>query len=245
MMTKKNYNYKIVLKKGYEIIARALESGQSLNKTKKELTNLVNSFSGITRNERYMIWSEFYKLVRVARHDENWQKKISMRKHYDAVLRACRKADRQKKLRDKRRQVREQLDSTEYIFYMSSVHQKPAEDHKDWQGVIFVDRFWRQKVKGTDYYAVLSYIKNHKTLTVQQIMKEPVYLTTRPNCKHYFIPLDTYTVLHNSQKKLAERHTVKLYTAEEYYDVRRKIFERLDSIVPCKEFKDKQKKIGV
>lgn len=241
-MMKKNYNYKIIMKKGYEIIARALDEGTSLNKVKKELTAFVNSFSGITRNERYEIWQEFYKLVRAARHDENWQKKISLRKSYDAVLRVARRVDRKKKLREKRALVREQLDSQEHIFYICSVHQKPAEDHKDYQGQIFVDRFWRQKVKGTDYYAVLSYIKNHNTVTVQQIMKKPVYLTTRPNCKHFFIPLDTYTVLHNSQKKLAEKHRVPLYTAEDYYDLRSRVFSSLNNLLPCEEF---EKKIGV
>lgn len=239
---KKNYNYKIIMKKGYEIIVRALDEGKSLNKVKKELTAFVNSFSGITRNEKYEIWQEFYKLVRAARHDENWQKKISLRKSYDAVLKVVRRVERKKKLREKRALVREQLDSQEYIFYICSVHQKPAEDHKDYQGQIFVDRFWRQKVKGTDYYAVLSYIKNHKTITVQQIMKEPVYLTTRPNCKHFFIPLDTYTVLHTSQKKLAEKHRVKMYTAEEYYDLRSRVFSSLNNLLPCSEF---EKKIGV
>ena len=230
------------MKKGFEIIVRALESGQSLNKTKKELMDFVNSYSGLNRNERYELWNIFYKVVRSARHDENWQRKISLRKTYDTVLKTARRVDRKKKLREKRHEVKKQLDNKDYIFYISSVHQKPADDHKDWQGVIFVDRFWRQKVKGTDYYAVLSYIKNHKTLTVQQIMKEPVYLTTRPNCKHYFIPLDTYTVLHTSQKNLAERHTVKVYTTEEYFDLRSKVYERLNNIVPCSEFK---KKIGV
>lgn len=242
MMTKKNYNYKYAIKKGFEIIARAIENGTSLSKLKKELTSFVNSFYGITRNERYELWSTLYNIARACKSDENWKHRLSLRKTYDTVLKTARRVDRKKKLREKRALVREQLDNNEYIFFICSVHQKPAEDHKDYQGQIFVDRFWRQKIKGTDYYAVLSYIKNHRVVTVQQIMKEPVYLTTRPNCKHYFIPLDTYTVLHTSQKKLAEKHRVPLYTAEDYYNLRSKVYDNLNGIVPCKEF---EKKIGV
>ena len=241
-MMKKNYNYKYAVKKGFEIVARALEQGKSLTKIKKELTEFVNSFSGITRNEKYQLWSTLYGIARAAKSDENWQKRLSLRKTYDTVLKTARKVDRQKKLREKRQVVKEQLNSNEHIFFICSVHQHPAEDHKDYQGQIFVDRFWRQKVSGMQYYAVLSYIKNHNTVTVQQIMKEPVYLTTRPYCKHYFIPLDTYTVLHTSQKKLAERHRVPLYTVEDYYNLRSNVYDNLNNIVPCSEF---EKKIGV
>lgn len=239
---KKNYNSKSLMKSGFSLLCRALDQGLSMNKFKVYLRNFVNSYYGLNRPERYDLYNELYVLYRAARNNPDWHKKLALRSTYDQVLRVARRVERQKKTRDKQSTVRMYLQNPNQIFFLCSIHDHPAEDHKMWQGLIYVDRFWRQKVSGQMYYAVLSYIKNRKIQTIQWVMHDPVWMTTRPNCKHFFIPLDTATVLHTSPKALLERHRYKFYTVDDYYDLRSDVYGILNSITPCSEFEKKAKR---
>lgn len=90
------------------------------------------------------------------------------------------------------------------VFYLLSWHNKPATDHAPYQGKIYVDKYWKSVTN--DNHKIRSYIRNHNTLTVQDIIKEPVYMLTRPYCRHRFIPLDNSEVLNNSLNKVKELH---------------------------------------
>lgn len=94
------------------------------------------------------------------------------------------------------------------VFYMSSTHSNPAKDHADWQGRIFVDRYWKMTLEGQPdvQKKVAAYIRNHDVITVQEVCGEPVYLITRPYCKHFMIELDTDEVLGNSVNKIQKDH---------------------------------------
>lgn len=85
------------------------------------------------------------------------------------------------------------------IFYVCSKHVAPAKDHKDWQGKIYVDRFWRAILKSTDREWMIPqverYIVENDVKTIQWVMGPPVWLTTRPFCRHWFAPVLTSTVL--------------------------------------------------
>ena len=69
------------------------------------------------------------------------------------------------------------------IFYVASRHADSAEDHKDWQGKIYVDRYWHNY--DTDG-SIARYIKENDIRTVQWVTGKPVWFITRPNCRHYF-----------------------------------------------------------
>lgn len=117
------------------------------------------------------------------------------------------------------------------VFYMCSIHSNPAKDHKDWQGMIYVDRYWKSILEGQPdvQKKVAAYIRNHDTKTVQEICGEPVYMITRPYCKHFFIELDTEEVLGNSVNKIRKNHpeakvkTHNVYYRKKYYRLREKI----------------------
>lgn len=117
------------------------------------------------------------------------------------------------------------------VFYMSSIHSNPAKDHAAWQGVIYVDRYWRSITDDDPELQkkVAAYIRNHDTLTVQEIIGEPVYLITRPYCKHFFIALDTDEVLGNGLKKIQRDHpeahtrSHNVYYRKKYYRLRERI----------------------
>lgn len=242
---KRKYNYKNLIKRGFIYINKAVENKYYLKQISSDLRELVNSYSGLNRNERYWLYEELYTLARKAKSSgEKWQETLSRRSNYDAVLSTARKVKRNSELRAKRQALYEAMHTEGVIFFLCSYHNNPADDHKDYQGHIFVDKFYRTKVPGRLYYAVNSYIKNHNIQTVQEIMGPPVYLCVRPYCKHYFIGLDTSTVLHNSRSKLVKEYgTTKevLYTEDEYYDLRSKVYEQLDKRSPCKAYKNKIK----
>lgn len=113
------------------------------------------------------------------------------------------------------------------VFYLLSSHSNPALGHAPYQGQIFVDRFWKSTTDGDK--RIQAYIRNHDTQTVQQIMKAPVYMITRPYCKHYFVSLDTEEVLNNGLKKVRQNHpeaqvrTHNINYRKKYYRLRGQI----------------------
>lgn len=236
----KNYNYKGLVRQSFYTITRALESGENLTSIKQQLRDLVNSYSGLTRDERYDLYQAAYKVARAAKSSSDWSKTLSLRRNYDAVLSAGRRVYASQELRIKKNVVRAHPES---IFFLCSKHNSPADDHKDYQGKIYVDRFWRTKVSGSEYTAVLQYIKDNDIVTVQEIMGEPVWLTTRKYCRHILIPVPINEVLEKTNKELLneynEKHGEK-YTPEKYYALRSKIYSEINNIHPCKWFKEKK-----
>lgn len=99
---------------------------------------------------------------------------------------------------------------TPTIFYLCSYHQLPALDHAEYQGKIYVDRMWRSVVRGSASAAlegqIEGYLRKHEIKRLQWVIGGPVYLTTRPHCKHYFVPLATSEVLTSSIKAIKSRH---------------------------------------
>lgn len=239
-MEKRTFSYKRATQRIFLYLADSLEKGKSLQRISEGLRNIVNSYFELNRNEKYRIYLDSYNLARAARTSGDWKSKLTEKQSFDKVVTGCRVAKSKSNLRHKKWSVRAELRSGEHIFFICSVHEKPAEDHADYQGLIYVDRFWREKVPGNLYYSVLSYIKNHQVVTVQEIMGAPVWLTTRPNCKHFFIPLETEQVLHRSQRNIKESIGYRKdlpWTEKEKGELRQQVFENLNRVYPCSEFK--------
>lgn len=72
------------------------------------------------------------------------------------------------------------------IFYITSFYGDCAPDHADYQGKIYVDEDWQNIAPKNRLDEIEEYITSNKIMTVQEVMDGPVYLTTRPNCRHYF-----------------------------------------------------------
>ena len=117
------------------------------------------------------------------------------------------------------------------VFYMSSMHSNPAKNHSRYQGAIYVDRFWRNTLEGDEEMKkkVAAYIRNHDTMTVQEVCGTPVYFITRPYCKHFFVELNTEEVLGASAAKIQKSHpevrekSHNIYYRKKYYMLRQKI----------------------
>lgn len=233
-MMKQNYSYKSFVRNSYSLIAYHVQKDTTLNQFSTVIRNLVNTYADINRNEKYKLYRTVLDLYRKMRRSDTVQQDLERDYNYVQVVKAARRVMRNRDIRNKQKSLREAISSTDNVFFVCSKHRKPAEDHKDYQGKIYVDRFWRTKLDLDMQKKVAAYIKNHNILTVQYITGEPVYMTTRPYCKHYFIPVSTDYVLHASYKKVVEStglHEHKWYTKEDYFNLRKKVFDNVDKIL--------------
>lgn len=235
-MTK--YGYKKALKSLFVLITKQAKEKRNLGETAKLLRSKIGQFEGLNKFEKYRIYSACYGTARVGKH-KGWEKRFATNKVFDEMFKACRGAFSAARMREKKAVLKEEMDGGETIFFLCSSHRNSAPDHEPYQGKMYIDRFWRGKVDGKDYRAVLLYVRNHDVQTVQEILGDPVYLTTRPYCKHYFIPIPTATVLGSSVRKIRSELEKKKKTTDyrqEYYEVRTAVYTELNKVAPCKEF---------
>jgi len=83
-------------------------------------------------------------------------------------------------------------------FYLASSHGDCAEDHKDYQGRLYIDRNAPEEA--------MNYARSRKLLSLQWVMDGPVYFVTRPNCRHYFVALTEEEVRGKTLKKLKRKY---------------------------------------
>ena len=91
------------------------------------------------------------------------------------------------------------------VFYVVSSHQKPQKAHEPLQGRLLVDRYWKSTLEGVggDIKAVGRFIRNRRIKTVQWAMGEPHWLLTRPNCRHFLIPVRTDVAMAGNARAMA------------------------------------------
>ena len=135
---------------------------------------------------------------------------------------------------------------SEGIFYLCSSHKNCAKGHEPFQGKIYVCEDWKNRCRdSTEKKRIRAYIRNHGCMTVEEICGEPVYMVTRPNCRHYFIRLPTEEVLGASVNKLLKSHNLVSSEPNSYeYSLYRMYYERLKMlkalrrICPCSDLEN-------
>lgn len=99
------------------------------------------------------------------------------------------------------------------VFYLCSTHSDCAQDHLLWQGRFYIDEKWRDLVKNDLVKKdIAKYIVKNNVKTYQWVIGKPVWLITRPNCRHYFKAIDTLEVLAKDVNTITRNH--KLHTKE-------------------------------
>ena len=93
------------------------------------------------------------------------------------------------------------------VFYLVSSHQHPQPAHEPLQGTVLIDRYWNVATGGDQ--RIEGFLKTHKMHTVQWAMGAPHYLISRPNCRHYLIPLRTDEVVSSTLKQIKAMHQRK------------------------------------
>ena len=126
-------------------------------------------------------------------------------------------------------------------FFLCSAHPNPAKDHAPYQGKVYYDEAWKDYVPASEQPVIRAIIRNRKMDTLQYIVGAPVYMTTRRNCKHYFINVSIDEVAHASARSLIKKHGMvmddegsvprSVLYYREYYN-RLKIEETIQKLVP-------------
>ena len=197
---------KTKIQKIYKAVYNSIKNEDNLNKFKVVLARTVQQcYPEATRREKAAMYRSALQL----------RNRGDTRRNLEQIIKSenliQRNGATRAKMKNLKTQVKESRERPEpVIFYLCSHHANPAEDHKDWEGRIYVDRFWLSTVQ--DVYddsairAVKRYIRDNDVRTIQWVTGEPVYLVSRCYCKHYFIPLNTSEVLNNSLKEVRKKH---------------------------------------
>ena len=113
------------------------------------------------------------------------------------------------------------------IFWICSSHGDSEPIHAEFQGLIYVDEKWEDMIDKADYDRVNNYIISNDIKTKQEVENGFPYLCTRPNCRHYFMPLSIEEVLGNSTDKLLkDKNMVKgEYDSQKYQDLQKQRYE--------------------
>lgn len=201
-------------------IKKARSTGRTLGYIQKEVKRQVDTLMFVTPRQKAELVRRF---MRIARGDCTEHGLGVLTKYVNFVERRSQTTAKLTNLEAKIQKARKTVEGhstghgarymapTPGVFYLCSVHTGPAADHKEWQGRIYVDRFWRNVMEGArctvdQIRGVEAYIRNHNILTVQEVVNHKPYLITRPYCRHFFIPLSTAEVLGSSLNSILKKH---------------------------------------
>ena len=93
------------------------------------------------------------------------------------------------------------------IFYLCSTHEDSALDHKPYQGKMYVTNKWRSIIKSKYLKDRIDlYIARNDVKSFEWVIDKPVYMITRPNCRHYFNVLSVEEVLNANTIDLLNKY---------------------------------------
>lgn len=133
------------------------------------------------------------------------------------------------------------------VFYLCSSHVKPAKDHAEWEGKIYVSASWEARIGPDEHDQVKEFIDQNDIRTIEWVTGDPVYMCTRPNCKHYFTPISVQDALSRSVKELLESKNMYMQDkipmsrekmAYKVYYERLKVLTYLYKMCPSGKLKD-------
>ena len=129
------------------------------------------------------------------------------------------------------------------IFFLASEHGDCATDHVNVQGKMYVDANWKSAFNPKDkkrIEEIENYIKSHNIQTVQSVIGEDAFLSTRPYCRHTFKSLTADDVMRNSYSKPASIHNSKRGKKDSFmkkrFEVKAYFDEKLKHLADSAEF---------
>ena len=103
-------------------------------------------------------------------------------------------------------------DESGVVFYICSFFGDCAKDHVDYQGKIYHADGWQAFAPKDRIDEIEAYIKAHGIMSVKQVTENDPWLTTRPNCRHYFqyISIDEVLGIKNNKDLNNKRNEMNL-----------------------------------
>jgi hypothetical protein len=90
--------------------------------------------------------------------------------------------------------VSEKARNERRVFWICSRHDDCAKDHVAWQGRYYVSEDWQSICLPEDRTRISGIIRKRGIMPLQWVEGSPVWLMTRPNCRHYFESVPTELV---------------------------------------------------
>lgn len=94
------------------------------------------------------------------------------------------------------------------IAYVCSTHQNPRKEHRELQGKMYVDRYWRDALIKAGHGGLVAEIEPivRDLMTVQEAVKGPHWLMTAPNCHHTLFPVTIEEILRYGSAEVIIAH---------------------------------------
>lgn len=115
------------------------------------------------------------------------------------------------------------------IFYLASEHADSADDHAPYQGKVYVLENWESKVADEELREkIRKFIVKNNIRTLEWVKGAPVWFNTRPNCRHYFVPITIEQAMGDINQLKKELKTKKgTYREDNYKDLKQqRYYER-------------------
>jgi hypothetical protein len=96
------------------------------------------------------------------------------------------------------------------VFYIANFYGDSADDHAEYQGKIYYDERYKSFNLSADIKTqIAEFIRRERLKSVQWVRDKPVYLTTRPNCRHTLTPISIQQALGTNPKILLNALNLK------------------------------------
>lgn len=94
---------------------------------------------------------------------------------------------------------------TQNVFYIVNFFGDCAKDHKDLQGKIYYDdRYNTFDIPKEVKEQIKNLIARKNLMSMQEAIEKPYWLTTRPNCRHRFVPITIEQAMGSEAKVLSD-----------------------------------------
>lgn len=240
-------DYKRLTKDSFLLITRSLSVEMPVSKFENEVKSLLKNEYYANKTEYYAIFdaiSGTYKRAKTQLKSGKWKDFLAYNTTFNTIYFASKHASESNKTMIKLDNLQRAFDRG-FVFFMCDVHPNCADDHKAYQGKIYVDKNWRSRVPSELYLPVLSYIELRHIRTVQSVLWKPVWLTTRRYCHHRLHEIPTTTVLNSPQNLLLQTYgkskPFRISSEQDYYAFRREVYSALNKALPCKQFDRKSR----
>ena len=223
-----NKQLKIVSDKSIKLLKKIADENTSYEQLKKDMGNynrklIISSltrFNGelkaVTRLAKTLPLAEAIKTQVQKGIDADLKIRVKGRTwSYKAYMEMNARTTVQQNIGD------EQLKSgkiAKIVFYICNVFTDSADDHANWQGKMYYDNRWKSFIEDKDTRKRVQAIINQKKIkSVQWVKGAPVYLTTRPNCRHRLSPISLNQAGLSSDKVLKDLNLkTKTYKPDNY-----------------------------
>lgn len=187
-----------------------------LAKDKNKLKSYISTLPNLTMGEKSKL---FHLAVTINPNNVSYGEMYSL-----SVL--CNKIKSRVHVREQKKEIKVSR-AKKWVFYKCSKHNKCAKDHVDYQGKIYVDRYWKSIIGNNK--AVQNFISSNGVKTIQWVMHGPVWMTTRPYCKHRLVGLDTDAVLNGNTPLIVGKDERRLPTPKKIPIIKRQLEKALDN----------------